>query len=219
MKDHIFISDFDGTISRKDFYWIIIDDYIGEEGRAFYLDWKSKHKIDVPFLNRVFTWHDFTDKEHDDILKKVEIDHNFKTLIKWCESVECDTLVLSAGFRYYIDKVMAVEGLEKIPVITNEGIFKEGHFVIKPDKDAWYYHDVYGVDKETVIKHYKESYKKVYFAGDSEPDYLAALAADVVFAKDELAKMLRENNQKFIEFEEFSEVVDFLERLGFNGLE
>lgn len=184
MKECIFISDFDGTISRKDFYWIIIDDYIGEEGKAFYLDWKSKHKIDVPFLNKVFTWHDFDKKEHDEIIGKVEIDHSLGDFVDYTESCGWDFLVLSAGFRYYIDMVLPAEGLGHLEVITNEGgVFENGHFIIKPHEDAWYYHDVYGVDKEAVVKHYKRSHKKVYFAGDSEPDYKAAIAADICFAK------------------------------------
>lgn len=213
MKESIFISDFDGTISRKDFYWIVIDDYIGEEGKNFYLDWKSQHKIDVPFLNKVFTWHDFTKEEHDEILNKVELDHDLKKFDEWCQSQSCDLLILSAGFRYYIDVVLKNEGLSHLEVITNEGVFENGHFVIKPDQEAWYYHDVYGVDKEAVIKHYKVDHKKVYFAGDSEPDYKAAIAADICFAKNELAQLLRKSGHDFYEFDHFSEISEILERL------
>lgn len=215
--DYLFISDFDGTLSRKDFYWIIIDDYIGEEGKRFYLDWKAKHKIDVPFLNKVFTWHDFTDQEHDEILDKVVIDEDFHDFDLWCQEHAMGLKVLSAGFDYYIKKVFDKRGLSHLEVLSNPGIFEGGHFVIKPDPNSWFYHDVYGVDKEIVVKHYKESYKKVFFAGDSEPDFKAAMAADLCFAKDELAALLRREGHPFYEFDHFSEISTVLEKLMKDG--
>jgi len=63
MKDFIFISDFDGTISQKDFYWILIDDYIGSKGVEFYHEWKKDKKIGIEFLNTIFSWHKFSEAQ------------------------------------------------------------------------------------------------------------------------------------------------------------
>lgn len=213
MKDQIFIADFDGTLTEKDFYWIIIDDYIGEAGKAYYTEWKKDQKIGVEFLNKIFTWYDFTKEEHDDAIRKVAIDHSLKNLEGWTSVHGCDFMILSAGFRHYIDAVLELEGLSHIPVITNEGVFEKGHFIIQPDEGAWYYHPVYGVNKEKVIQHYKKDYNKVYFAGDSEPDYLAAIAADVRFAKGELKRLLEESGHFFYSFETFEDIKKILESL------
>jgi len=101
MKDHIFISDFDGTITHKDFYWIVIDDYIGEKGRDHYFAWKKKKKIGLTFLNKIFTWHPFTQAEHDEILSKITIDSSFKNFDTWTQNHNMDLMVLSAGFLTY----------------------------------------------------------------------------------------------------------------------
>lgn len=186
----IFISDFDGTLSLKDFYWILIDDYIGEEGKEHYLAWKKDNKIDVTFLNKVFTWHSFNKDEHDEILGKVKLDEGIYGLLDLLEVDDVAFELLSAGFSYYIEAALKRYKLEYLKVTTNPGAFENGLFVIQPDDNAWFYSEVYGVNKETVIKRYKETYETVYFAGDSEPDFLAAVAADVRFAKDELARLL-----------------------------
>ncbi|MCF8019649.1 MAG: MtnX-like HAD-IB family phosphatase [Vallitaleaceae bacterium] len=213
MKDHIFISDFDGTITLKDFYWIIIDDYIGEKGRDHYLAWKKKEKIGLTFLNKIFTWHKFTQADHDTVLSKVVIDSTFKRLDTWTQDHNMDLMVLSAGFRYYIDYAMDLAALSHIPIITNEGSFRNGHFKMQANEKSWFYHKVYGVDKEKVVLHYKKKYKKVYFAGDSEPDYKAALSADIRFAKGELLELLKASGHTYYLFETFADIIDILESL------
>jgi 2-hydroxy-3-keto-5-methylthiopentenyl-1-phosphate phosphatase len=64
----------------------------------------------------------------------------------------------------------------------------------------------------TVIKKLKNNYKKIFYAGDSEPDLKPALAADVVFATGELVELLKNEKKEFIEFENFSEVWDKLKK-------
>ncbi|PKM55395.1 MAG: 2,3-diketo-5-methylthio-1-phosphopentane phosphatase [Firmicutes bacterium HGW-Firmicutes-5] len=213
MKDHIFISDFDGTITLKDFYWIIIDDYIGEKGRDHYLAWKKKEKIGLTFLNKIFTWHKFSQADHDTVLSKVAIDPTFKRLDTWTQDHNMDLMVLSAGFRYYIDYAMDLAALSHIPIITNEGSFINGHFKMQANEKSWFYHKVYGVDKQKVVLHYKKKYKKVYFAGDSEPDYKAALSADIRFAKGELLELLKASGHTYYPFETFADIIDILESL------
>lgn len=210
MKPFIFITDFDGTMSEKDFYGIIIDDYIGEEGKKYYTDWKKTNKVDVAFLNRVFSWHKFEDQELKEVLGKVKIDPYAKELYEYTQSNNGDFLILSAGFNYYIEQALKREGLEELRLITNEGVFENNVFVMKPDTTKEYYSSIYGVDKEKVVLEHKKEYEKVFFAGDSEPDFKAALAADLVFAKGELRHLLHEAQKPYHSFTSFSEIINIL---------
>ena len=54
MKKFAFVSDFDGTLTERDFYHIVIDKFLGDEGRKMYIEQKKNGKIDVPFLNSIF---------------------------------------------------------------------------------------------------------------------------------------------------------------------
>ena len=42
MKKFVFVSDFDGTLTEKDFYQMIIEDRLGEMGKALFDAWKRK---------------------------------------------------------------------------------------------------------------------------------------------------------------------------------
>lgn len=197
MKDFIFISDFDGTITKKDFYWILLDDYIGQKGIDFYHEWKKSKKIGTEFLNTVFTWHTFTDQERLESLSKVEMDESLESLMELIKKLNGDFMILSAGFDYYINHVLKEKGLEDTHLITNKGDFKNDTFIMEPDNTSEFYSDVYGVDKGSVARYYKDKCKKLYFVGDSEPDYYAAIEADVIFAKTELAAILDKENRAY----------------------
>lgn len=212
MKDFIFISDFDGTITKKDFYWILLDDYIGQKGIDYYYEWKKEKLIGTEFLNKVFTWHDFTEEERVEILGKVQIDNDLEKVIELIEELGGDFHILSAGFRYYIDAALAKRNLSHLHVITNEGDFRNNTFIMEPDESSPWYSKVYGVDKGLVAKHYKAKAKKLYFAGDSEPDFHAAKYADVIFAKEELAKLLDEAGIDYYSYESFIDIYHHMKR-------
>ena len=163
-KDFIFISDFDGTITAKDFYWILLDDYIGREGIDFYYDWKKTKKIGTEFLNMVFQWHKFSDHERMEALAKVSLDKDLEKVIDKVEEKGGEFMILSAGFRYYIDDALDKRNLNRIQVVTNDGTFRDGCFVMEPDEKGEFYSPVYGVDKEAVAKYYKKKCKKLIFA-------------------------------------------------------
>lgn len=65
------------------------------------------------------------------------------------------------------------------------------------DEYIEFYSDRYGIDKLSVVKKLKNNYKKIFYAGDSEPDIKPALVADVVFAKGELVELLKKNRLKY----------------------
>ncbi len=212
MKDFVFISDFDGTITKKDFYWILLEEYIGQKGIDYYYEWKKTQKIGTQFLNTVFTWHTFTEQERLDALNKVEIDKDLKPVIEEVHQQGGDFVILSAGFRYYIEYALSQQGIQEVDVYTNDGSFKNNTFIMEPDKTSPFYSKLYGIDKEKVAIMHREKYKTIIFAGDSEPDYKAALHADVIFAKDELARLLDENGHIYKPYSCFQDILTYLQQ-------
>ena len=53
-KKFAFISDFDGTLTHKDFYQMIIDEYLGEEGKELYKAWRRNEYKDKDFLHKIY---------------------------------------------------------------------------------------------------------------------------------------------------------------------
>lgn len=208
MKDVIFITDFDRTVTKKDFYWILLDDYIGQVGIDYYIEWKKTQRIGTQFLNRVFQWKKFTEEERLEAFNKVEVDLYFKDLLEALKANQIDRYILSAGFDQYIEYTLNKHKIEGVAVLTNPGAFREGCFIMEPDPASPYYSSVYGIDKGIVAKTYKEQCKTLIFVGDSEPDFHAAKWADLIFAKkdEELDRILRENQIAHYVFEDFQEI-------------
>jgi len=216
MKNFVFISDFDGTITEKDFYWILLDDYIGQKGIDYYTEWKKTGKIGTEFLNKVFTWHHFTEVERLEAISKVSMDKNLEKVVAFVEGHNGDFHICSAGFRYYIEDALARRGLSHLSLYTNEGTFRDGTFIMVPDKASPYYSEVYGIDKEKVALSLKVTAPRLYFAGDSEPDYWAARHADVIFAKEELARLLDQEGRDYYRYKDFEDIMKIME--GFKTL-
>lgn len=212
MKRFAFVSDFDGTLTSRDFYHIVIDKYLQDWGRDFYTEWKKTKKINVEFLNRIFGALSKTEDEIKEEIYQLPIDTHAVEFINKVKSNGGDFYILSAGTSYYIKILLEYLGINDVQVISMEGKYKDGGIEIYPDENSSYYSEVFGLDKSKVIKELKTRYDKVFFAGDSEPDLAAAKAADLAFAKSELKTMLDKERGKYIPFDNFKDIEGFLVR-------
>jgi 2,3-diketo-5-methylthio-1-phosphopentane phosphatase len=211
VKKFIFICDFDGTISKEDFYKKMMRKYMPEKEITRYVDFKSGKIQDIIFLNEIFN--DVNLEEHllDEDVLNLPLDDDFQNLIKEVHRLGGDFIVLSAGCEYYIKKIFEHHGIKDIAVYSNEGVYKEKGLYITPNTKSPFYSERYGIDKEKVVKHFKEQYDFLFYAGDSGPDFLASLHADVRFGKDELIKLYNKDSVTHIPFTCFSEIIPLLQ--------
>lgn len=213
MKKWAFVSDFDGTISKTDFYWMVIDKYFAE-GRELFKDWKAGKIKDIDFLATVFkTIH----QEEENIIADIHsipIDEYVPQFIKHVQDNGGDFYILSAGTDYYIHHILHKYNIENVTVFSNEGYYHEKNIHMRIAENDWKYSERYGIDKSKVIQQLKKEYEMVYFAGDSEPDSHPAVYADLTFAKDALQGMLEEKGVPFIAVEQFTEIEEYLMKKG-----
>lgn len=206
MKKFAFVSDFDGTLSSKDFYHIIIEKYMGNEGKELYTEWKKTKKINVEFLNKVFGSTHLSEKEIYDEIIQIPLDKYAKEFINKIKENNGDFYIVSAGTSYYIKILLEHFGIKDVPVISMEGVYSNGGIKIIPDPNSEYFSEVFGLDKRKVVESIKKDYNYLIFAGDSEPDLEAAKTADLVYARGELAELLRKENINFTVFSDFKEI-------------
>lgn len=214
MKKIAFVSDFDGTMSKKDLYKIIIDKYLGQDGWEMYNEWKKTKKINVDFLNKIFSSVNLTEEAWLEEILNIPVDESALSFINEAKDHGWSFYVLSAGTSYYIDILFKHLKVDNIKVISMDGKFEDGHVIITPDKDSVYYSDVFGIDKGKFIDHLKKEYDLVLFAGDSEPDLTAAKSADYAFCKTNLNELMISENANPILFEDFSQIKDFIANRG-----
>lgn len=206
MKNFLFISDFDGTISKEDFYKKIMKKYMPEKEKTTYLKFKAEEILDIDFLNDIFNHVNISKKELEREILDLEIDNNFFDTIEIIKELKGDLIILSAGCEYYIKKILIKHGIENIPVYSSKGLYKKQGLYITPDVSSPFYSSRYGISKEAVVKFFRNQYKYIMYAGDSAPDYTASLYADVRFAKDELIDIYNSNGIEYIEMKSFKDV-------------
>ncbi len=209
MEKWAFVSDFDGTISKKDFYWLVIERYF-PEGRELHKKWKSGEWKDIDFLSKVFaSINQDQEQIYKDILT-VPIDEDVPDFVRLVQAAGGDFYILSAGTNYYIDLIIKNLGLENITVLSNKGIYRDKNIYLDIDTGHWSYSERYGIDKAAVIKRLKKKYNFIYFAGDSEPDSHPAAVADVTYATGFLPEILDEKGISHKKFNRFRDIQDDL---------
>lgn len=214
MKKFAFVSDFDGTLTDRDFYHIVMDKYLKDWAWDYYTEWRKTNKINVEFLNKIFGAMDRSEEEiYKDILD-IPLDPSAVEFLKKVENNGGDFFILSAGTSYYIEKLLEHKNIKNVTVISMKGVYKNRGLEIIPDTESEFYSEIFGVDKAKVVNMLKGKYERVYFAGDSEPDMEAAKAADCAFARNELQELLKKENIPCIPFKQYYEVEQYMIRQG-----
>lgn len=208
----VFLSDFDGTLSEKDFYQIVIDRYMGEEGRVLLREWKKDKYLDRNFLALIYRSMNRTEAEILEDILSIPLDETAIPFIERVRENGGEFVILSAGTSYYIERLLEARGMGDIQVYSNPGIYKDGGIHMQPDKESPYYSEMYGIDKGKILLNYKKQYDKVFFAGDSRPDIAPSKLADVVFAKGSLQNMLRKEGIGFVGVESFQDIENYLRK-------
>ncbi|WP_374053926.1 MtnX-like HAD-IB family phosphatase [Rossellomorea sp. FM04394] len=213
MKKWAFVSDFDGTISKKDFYHLVLEKYFAE-GQDLYKQWKSGEIKDIEFLRQVFTSINQEESQIIDDIHSLEIDGHVPSFIRKVQAQGGDFYILSAGTDYYIHHVLQRHEITNVKVYSNEGYYKEKNVHMNIDPEHPHHSERYGIDKSKVITDLKNEYETIYFAGDSEPDSHPAKVADVTFAMKALQAILKEHHTSFIEVNDFTDIDRYLTNSG-----
>ena len=213
-KKFIFISDFDGTLTHKDFYQMIIDDYLGKHGQDLYEAWRRKEYKDRDFLHKIYSSMNRNEEEILEDILRIEWDEAASEVIQAIRKAGGEFVILSAGTSYYIERLLESKGLSDIKVYSNPGIYKNGGIHLDIDEEGIYFSDQYGIDKAKVVADLKNQYPYVYYAGDSAPDIPPCKLADTCFAKDKLQEMLRDEGVDFIPISDYRDIKKVLREKG-----
>lgn len=209
-KRFLFLSDFDGTLSEKDFFHVVIDNHFQKESKKLYADWDKKVMTDLVYLSRLFASIGQDQAGIDEDIDQVPFDPDAKKVIDHVRRLGGDFVVISAGTDYYIKRIFEKYGIHDVRIISNPGVYQNKGIHLNIDPDGPYYSELYGVDKETVARDLSKDYEQVFFAGDSLPDLKAAMFADTVFAKGKLQGLLDAEKHDYVAINHFADIENYL---------
>lgn len=210
--EQVLVSDFDGTMTRRDFYSLAIEKLIPADTPNYWDEYRSGELTHFEALRRYFAAIQATEQEVLEVVEQMQFDPGIPRGLRSLQAAGWKVVVTSAGCEWYIRQHFSAAGID-IPVHSNPGRFDEQHgLTMNLPEQSPYFSASVGVDKPAVVQSFIRQGARVAFAGDGFPDVEAArlVPADLRFARADLADVLRQEDLGFRPFEQWTDIPHML---------
>ena len=208
----ILITDFDGTIARRDFYdlvrerWPVPPD---DDPWDRYVEGKLTH---FEAIAKIFEGIRGSEAEVKALADSIEVCPDFAPTVRALQEAGWEVAVASAGCRWYIDYILDGAGV-RVGVHANPGTLDPGRgLIMRPPPEGAFFDPSTGTDKTAIVRDALARTPVVAFAGDGRPDLEPCLLvpAERRFARGWLASKLRAMGEGFVPLQNWSAVGDAL---------
>ncbi|MEA3400566.1 MAG: MtnX-like HAD-IB family phosphatase [Armatimonadota bacterium] len=213
------MSDFDGTITKRDTGWVVFDTLGLDEAWDFEYRWRDREISSIECLEGQWGLVDVPRHELLALIDSIEVDERFLEFVRGARDAGAEVVVASDGLSFYLDRMLQRIGLEICdgdpdPLRPRECITRyvnRGELIPQGVKISFPHSNEEcmrcGNCKTDHLKRLRLRYDRVIYIGDGYSDRCPAREADVVFAKDHLAELLAETGVTYIPFEDFGDVI------------
>ena len=208
----ILVSDFDGTMTRFDFFEVarrFLPSAADHDYWQDYLDGKISHfEALAAIFGAIRTDHEGM----ENALARMELDLTLRDSVTRLEAAGWKIIVASAGCEWYIERLLDKAGVE-LEVHANPGKFTpENGLELSLPTDSPYFEPDKGIDKEAIVREALSQDSQAAFAGDGRPDIPAAknINGSRLFARGMLADYFSEKGRPFHYFENWKQIADTL---------
>jgi len=208
----VLISDFDGTMTRHDFYKLAIEQLLPQDTPDYWADYRTGAITHFEALRRYFAAIRKTEAEVLAVVEQMELDPELPAAVVTLAASGWKVIVTSAGCDWYIRRLLARAGVH-VEVHANPGRFETGRgLLMEMPRGSPYLSTSLGVDKAAVVRAHLARGGQVAFAGDGFPDAESArlVSPDLRFARGDLANVLRQEGLEFHSFQAWSEITHML---------
>ena len=179
--------DFDGTISVVDVTDAMLERFARPDWREIEAEWEAGRIGSGECMKRQVALLDMSRAELDDFLAGVAIDPHFLAFVKAAGRLGIALQVVSDGMDSAIHRVLAVHGLEGLPVYANHLVqLDERRWRLTSPNAAATCVSACGTCKCELLARHTATSHKVLFVGDGRSDFCVAAKADFVLAKSRL---------------------------------
>jgi len=204
----VVVSDFDGTMTHRDFFKLAIRQLLPPDGPNFWREYRAGQITHFEALRRYFAEIRATEAQVLAVVDQMELDPDLPQAVAELRRAGWQVVVTSAGCDWYIHRLLAQAGV-KLEVHSNPGRFVPGlGLQMEMPVGSPFLSPTFGVDKARIVQHHMEQGRTVAFAGDGFPDEEAALLVPgrLRFARSDLADVLKQKGEPFQPFDSWSQI-------------
>lgn len=203
------VVDFDGTVTERAVSYMLLERF----GRPGWRDLDKAYAAGElnarEVIARQFSMVDATDQEVADFARQhVQLREGFTEFVSHLRGLGYPVAIASEGLDIYIDPVLEENGVEYVNVFYNEATRgADGRLVPRyphPDMEC----EECGNCKSGLVKALQADGNYVVFIGNGRTDLCPARYANIVFARDGLARNLQEEGRPYILFEDFHDILE-----------
>ena len=208
----LFVTDFDGTLTRHDFFRLVIDHFAPRALEPYwqgYLDDRYSH---FEALQGIFGSIRATPEQLLALVQRVEAPPHLAELVRELQQAGWEVVVASAGCSWYIEETLRRLGVQ-LEVHANPGHVEAGRGLrMQRPVASPFYSPTHGIDKAAIVRAGLERGQVVAFAGDGFPDLPAArlVPARHRFARQDLRAALQREGLEYTAFETWDEIAECL---------
>lgn len=211
LGSRVFVTDFDGTMTRVDFYEVLMSAAEGTMPDAW-AECVAGRMTHVVALNAIFQHASHDPAVLRSLLPKAQLDPRTPAAVERWVRAGWDVVVVSAGATWYIEELLApVLSLVRIIANPSTCTAETGLTMGWPPQESPWYSAHFGVDKGNLIRALQtDPTRQVYFAGDGRPDITAArlVTDEGRFARGWLAETLAAEGLTSRPFDGWADIAD-----------
>ena len=205
----IFVSDYDGTITHKDFYSLLAERYIPGDTPDYFAQYREGRITHFEAMAAYFAFAPTDEQQLEELLAASQADPDLGASAALLQRAGWELWIVSAGSSWYVERVLGRVGVAAA-IYSNPGRLENGRGLVleRLDPSSPYHSPSVGVDKSAVVRHALHVTEAVAFAGDGSTDLQPALLVrpELRFARGFLADALRERGEAFRPFSQWSQI-------------
>lgn len=203
-------TDFDGTISAQDVGATLFNEFAGEANHGSVRLW-MKQKIDSrECLLRECAYVTAGRKQLEKRAREIGIKPGFLEFVELTRRQQLPLHICSDGLDFYIAAFFEEHGLAELDIHCNHALWLDGR--IYPEFP--YYNQgcgFCGTCKGERVRSLSAPGEFKVYIGDGFSDRCALEAADLIFARDDLARLCQEKGVDYQSFADFYDVIEFFQ--------
>jgi len=203
----VLISDFDGTITARDYYYLVLEQLFTPETPDYWAEYEAGQVTHFEALRNIFKAVPAGEAKLLELTQHTGIDPDLSAEIQALQAAGWDVNIVSAGCGWYIHQLLRQHGVD-VPVHASPGSIVEGRLVMELPTDSPYFSPETGIDKAAAVQAALDEGKRVAYAGDGPVDLQPALLVPphLRFACGALAQILRQRGEGFRSFDRWSDI-------------